>query len=497
MGFKFKWKYLFVILCLFLVFKIHLDFHKGYNYPLISDEWTLFAQASRLSEGANIEEEGTNSKYISAIIIPTAFLYKIGINAAWHDEKLASFLTALSALCVYLLLRKRFGEIAGFAGMLFFAGLPSNLNILGTAFFIPLTAAMPFVYLAINLFEKPVTLKNTALFAIAWILIGAIHPLSFIYSTIAFFIALTARLHDANKKIGIFLGVLGILIAGMLLKTFPFLIFPKTYVYYIVGFNFVLLYGLLSFILAFIGMFFAWKKCRTLVLWAVFGFLMIWVYELFGFSLFVSRERVIYLLMVGLVPLSAVGFAYIFNKLWKLNVKNHLGKISALVFLIACILFLAMNRMQIPDQRLHPSPQFGTQYELKSLEKMTNFTGRMLVPMELSLPAQAITGNPTVSCAYYYVCLNNSGYEDLIRTNLTKTFYSGNCDEQRLALKRMSRMFDGKYRPDYLLYYGNLSCQWQYTAVKSMRLVNVDWGDREPIRYYNITGLTEYFANMT
>ena len=224
MGFKFKWQYLLVALCLFLVFATHLDFHKDYNYPLISDEWTLFSQAARMSYGSNVSEEGVSYSYVSALVLPISLIYKLGINVPWLDEELAGLLVAFSALCCHLLLRKRFGEVAGFAGMLFFASLPSNLNILGTAFFIPLTAAIPFIYLAVNLFENTFTVRNTVLFSIAWILIGAVHPLSFIYATLVFFIALVGRMYSFNKKASIALGIAGLAVSGVLLRLFPFLI---------------------------------------------------------------------------------------------------------------------------------------------------------------------------------------------------------------------------------------------------------------------------------
>ncbi|MBI5149104.1 hypothetical protein HZA33_05480, partial [Candidatus Pacearchaeota archaeon] len=283
-----KIKLALIFLVLIITFLLVYSPHFNYKYPLHADEWHHVENAERILDG-NYDYKAPNYEIGYDFIIAGFFailkIFKINTIMAY------SFFPAIFAIIASLLLFIFVRKIAGFnvalLSMIFFASLPSNINILGLWFAIPLTMAIPFIFLFLNLFVNGFESKKRFYYCIPiLLLLFLIHPPSaLIVISISFIYCFFAR--DIKKNwlplILIFLvPLLALILSSFTVPiklTFYNLVFKHGYTVYepslelyslklAVGKNVLainryfvpLIYGIIPFLLALVGIYFVYKE---------------------------------------------------------------------------------------------------------------------------------------------------------------------------------------------------------------------------------------------
>jgi len=351
---------LLVLACTFAFLLVYSP-HFMYNYPFHIDEWHHIELALKLNEGKKIELMEIGFDFILSMLSRTVNLIKV-----------YAFLPALfalfSAFILFYYLRKRFNSIAAFIGILLFASLPSNVNLLGLWFFTPLTMAIPFIYLSLFIFEEALNEKNKKKFIISLILTAiafTIHPPSGLIIILGGgFLALREKKLFKEKKDLAYLLVLLIPITayfiilwkGSFISTIAFLsrylIFTKEFSVYLFSMNPIILYGIIPFILALVGMVksFKIKKLQEFSFIFILSVINFIIFSIFDVTFFAHYQRVIYYAMLSAVPLSAIGFIYVYASIKKLIKNNAFKTILLITLIIIAILPPYINYYKLHQQ---------------------------------------------------------------------------------------------------------------------------------------------------
>lgn len=361
----------------FLIFKVHFAYTGLYqdpytaesykqaenmkiDLPIHGDEWTHLAQSIYIIDSRGI---GFTNPYIKGF--PSRLDLESGFHlfTAEHFILLKSdpvlsykFLPALfaiiTALFIFLFMRKITNENIAFLSMLFFATLKSNINLLGTWFFTPLTMSFFILFLYFYFFvdKKKNLTKNILLITIV-LLSAFIYPLLtiIIVGTSLVYIVLN---HKDLEKFW-FMIPIGLIIGFFIIKSlFPQLIFSQYWTPLTMGYfhyNLIFLIGIINSILAFAGVYFLFKKnINWIVLIIPFATLINFlIFYFFKVSLLIPYERNIYYFMLGIIPLSAIG---LYNSLIMMKNRFSINKdIKKIIITVALIIVLTIPLLNYYD----------------------------------------------------------------------------------------------------------------------------------------------------
>jgi len=351
----------------FLVFSPHLT----NSYPLHIDEWRHIT----LSE--NLLQSG--SGFLTFMInnpLETGFhIFLIFVNFFFNLVTFYQFLPLLNFLAISLVLfyflRKKYNFWVGLFVVLFLSSLKSNVNISGLWFFVPLTLAIPFIYLFLFLLEDTFESNKKFILVLASLfLVSFIHQSTFAVLSLTFilFFIFRKNLIKINYKYLSYFSILllPILLAGLFLfrTSLSLGIFFNKFIFgpgiIQINYNLFLLYGIVPSIFALIGFFYLFKKKELLpirIYFLISAFNLI-LFSIFHFSIFSSYQRYVYHLLLSGVVLSSVGLyfslRYFYLKLFFVN--NNLFK-KILVFVLALLLICSSF---IGYYSIHPQAKLYT-----------------------------------------------------------------------------------------------------------------------------------------
>ena len=324
---------LIIIFTCFIVYSPHFD----YPYPFHYDEWGKIEGAVKSIEDGEYYEEGFAADTESGFymyIIPTMLATKM--DPVLHYKYLPMIFMAMASLTLYILLRRVTGSfsIAVF-GMLFFASLKTNINVLGPWFFVPLTMAFPLVYLFFYSFVKGAKIGNEKFFIFAFVfllLILTVHFFSALFIVPIFIIYLIVRWRFLLKRYYIVFPTLLIPLLGFAftLKFFPGtgladminafmeygIFYPSNWVSLMPKYKILLFYGNLAYILAIIGLLIAFKKYKIFAIWAIITGAWFYLNMLvFNQSILIPYLRLLFHFLLGIIPLSAIGLSWCISQI--------------------------------------------------------------------------------------------------------------------------------------------------------------------------------------
>lgn len=461
-NYKF-WLVVFVlVLTAFLVYSPHWN----YNYPLHADEWHHIQEANSLLNGKY--ELNSVSAFEIGYHVFLACLNLIGIDLvlAYKFLPVVFAIFASSALFIFCFyLTKSFWS--SLFSMIFFASLPSDVNLLGLWFAVPLTFSIFLVILSFLFFYKGIDedKKFLLIFCIIFFILAFVHAISAFFVFIISFLFLLGR-YKKGKIDKAKLKILSVIPLILIAAAIIFVIFSGKNISWFLSqlmfsekwslinmgvdtnpliFNFFsvnffvsqyflpVLFGIFPFLLALIGLYFSLKKekCVLISIWMSYCIFISFIFVNFKISPFVSYQRGLYYSLIALCILAGIGLVECI-KLIKNKLENN--KIIAFCLIIA-LLFLSFFLVfyHYGEQRK------GTElYYLINLQEYNNLVqlGKIannriiLAPIDISTAIPAITNNNVLSTIYF------TG-NDKIRDEIKQFFYSG-CLYKKDFLKNHS-----------------------------------------------------------
>ena len=309
------WKGFLLFLVLLLGILIIYSPHYNYSYPLHLDEWNF------ITEAKVIQNEGF-SRVLDAPLGSGFSIFLHFINLFFPLVLIFKFLPALNFLVIggvlFYFMNENYNYWIGLFSVIFFASLPSNVNILGTWFFVPIIAAVSLVYIYLFSFEN---LKGNPkllyLSAVILFLIAFIHPTSFLvvlFVGIIYFSINYGFVKDNYKLFSPFLILIipAIIVLNHLAKNFDSIIGKFVWRAFVIQINFnpIFFYGLLSSFFALVGFVIVTRRKELLAfrIYILVSLISVVLFLFFEFTVFSSYQRYLYHFMIAAVPLSAIGF---------------------------------------------------------------------------------------------------------------------------------------------------------------------------------------------
>ena len=378
-----------IVLCafiFFLIYKVHYDFngvyqspdgkylkgeHLRYDYPMHGDEWTHLAQAVYVMDSKSI---GFVNPYIQKktfhrdlesgfhIFIAEHFLLT-NTEPSANYKFLPALFAVITSLFIFLFIRKITNDYIGFLSMIFFSTLKSNINMMGTWFFVPFTMSffMIFLYFYFLINIKSKTNYKELLILFLLMLISA-----FIYPFVTVLMVSVSLVYYAinmnYKKQKIFWSVL--LIISILfffsLKSISFLeelIFKSEWTLGTMGtitYNLIPSIGVLNLLFAVAGVFYTIKKrLKILLIMPAIFLLNILIHQILHFTILIGYQRCVYYFMLSIVPLSAVGIFYVLNFI-RISLTKKVKKyypIIPIIVLLPVLFFSYKDYYNIVEQK--------------------------------------------------------------------------------------------------------------------------------------------------
>jgi len=463
-------KTILVTLILILTFILVYTPHLNYKYPSHIDEWRHITESQKLKEGEY--KLGTHASLeLGFHLFLRTLSYFTDIILAY--KYLPALFASLSSLALFFFTYKTTKKYyMAVLSMIFFASLRSNTNIMGLWFFVPLTFAIPLIYLFFLLFSEGIEKNNTKKIIcslIIYTLIFFMHPVSATFMIPILIIYLIIKRNNIKQHYKLLLysaiSISLIIIAafskflwkGTFQKSLKFIIdfikFQYGWGVLELNINIVSIYTLTATIFAIIGFYFAIrKKHYLLTVWPTTLLLLILMFRLLKFTIFAPYQRIIYYLLLGLVPLSGIGLYYTIllikntlNKYINLSWKKHLTNtiIIVVVLIIATPLFKDYNNIR-EDIALYEVIDDNSYNAIKSIEKYP--TAVALAPPHTSTAIYPISGHNIISTLYFYGSRNRKAVEN--------AYSSGNCSALLSFAKQKNASF-------ILNEFSMSDCNWQ------------------------------------
>ncbi len=496
---KNKFKFFIIILTLIFIFIIVHNFHSGYNYPMHLDEYHHIAQSVQI-----IEERGFSSAnpYFAEpimhenlepgfhILLSELFLLT-GIDPIRHYGFLPALFVCLSAFMLFVLVNKITNNFwTGIFAMLFFASLKSSVNILGINFFTPLTACIPLIYLFLLMLTGAlsdgdikklfISIILSACLVIIYPLCGTlIIPIAFLYFLLNprilrefyFRTKEVFAIEKLNKdKISYFkTALLTITILLVITVTFIYfwryisfsrnkaqiinsLIFREGWGKVEIKYFLPYLYGIISTILALIGMIISFKQKKYLI-FVFFAFITVGLtsmFNKFGFTILSPYQRTLYFAMMFLIPLSAIGLSYIINFMKKLKIPFLSRAVEEpIVAFLVIIIFIGVfsSHYKLIDKRRVYSHAIIDDEDYKAIKWIEENYGShntVLAPIFVSSTIYPISRNYVVS-----ILPGQLRGENL---NASIEFFSSGCNEKRRIIE--------ENKANLVFSKGKIDCNW-------------------------------------
>ncbi len=444
-----------ILVLVVLIYYPHFD----YPYPLHADEWKHISFTFMLKDGdvKNDLEMG-----FKLFLLPFSYLTDLVLVYRFFPALFA----ALSSLVLFHFLRRSFGIPEALLSIVFFASLRTNINILGTQLFVPLTFSIPFIYSYFFLLREWEERKDDRKLLAAVSLIVVLlfsHPISFTFAIPALSAYFILKKERGNKTLlkalvivlavflilgAILLGQLNRLIAEGFIGKIDLANFiawkqdPNVYQY---KYFLPSLYGVIPVLFAFFGAFLLQKRKDYLfLLWPLSCFFSLWLFHNFGFSLLASYQRMVYYALLGLVPLSAIGASEAFRRARRF-LEERVGKHAVPVASLLLILSLVPSFLPYEESGQLAIRKVITQEEYYALRHLSRFpVGVVIADKWTSSAVFPVSGHSIVADTFFF------GTPEA-RTDLDR-FFASDCGTKEEIIK--------KYKASYVLSRESLDCGW-------------------------------------
>ena len=308
--------------------------NRNYPFPIHTDEWHHLAKAIFTIETQELPlvnpyspelDEHTNHE-IGYSIFLSGFFVLTGLDPVLNYQHLAALFFVVNAILLFLFM-KRFAKSfwIGIFAILFFLATPSNINLLGNWFALPLTFSIFMIFgflILIDKFLEESKRKHLVLASVVFLVMALTYPFAVILSAFILipYLFIQTKIQEREiiknnlKKIipaGIILLAIGLFI---FLEYFvEHFIFDRSWTFFQFDYDLVFFYGLLPTALALIGALFVWKKGlnKVFLIWPALTLINIGIIFVTDKALFIAYERTMYYYFLGVAMLAGIGLYYI------------------------------------------------------------------------------------------------------------------------------------------------------------------------------------------
>lgn len=423
---------------------------KSFFIPIHADEWTHLAQVKySMNSGENTfvnpymkSLPPHNNFEVGFHTFTASFFLLTGLDAVKNYHVFAAVFAMIAALLIYsflFLLTKQ--RIVGIFGMLFFLSLPSNTNLLGTWFYVPMSMSIFLIFLFLTLLYQ--SKRHFDFYILGFILIASllIYPFAAILlGIIGLFYVLQDRdmlklrikpIHRILIAALVILALITIILLTDFKTILSLLIFKKGWRFIENIYSPFSLVGIFWLLLSLFGIFIMFiKKYEKSIVYALailsLNILAFYIFE--KSLLFMYRINFYYfLLLMGIF--GAVGSGYIFKQTSRIFRKGQIKIIVQGVIIILLLLILFSNYYKIEDDgsRLHRFIDLEEFYMLEEIGQ--RYTGEtIMADILISQAIYPITDNHVVS-----ILSSNLGGGD--SRGVYYFFYRATCEEKEMLFE--------------------------------------------------------------
>jgi hypothetical protein len=412
-----------------------------YSFPIHADEWEHLAQAIYLIENGKLTTINPYMKNAGHIPMEPGFHAFVaqfftltGTDPITGFQYLPAVFAAISVLAIMLFSWTLLSNFyIGILSSLFFLAIRNNNDLTGIWFLLPLTFSIFLVYMFFYSFFKSYRLL-AAFFYFASIFI---YPLVTIIVTLLLAIYLASKrrlsLHYLFFPAAAILGI-AVFFWDDFARIQRFLIFTASWAdKYYLDYSLISIYGTMALLLAFIGIFFVFRKKIDKSLLALPAICLVLVASqyAFGFTVFMPYQRALYYLMLGLVPLSAIGTFFIFKEVYDFVEKSSkpLSIITIILFSLTLFAGLFYSYYAIGSEK-HLIVHFVSQDDVAALKWLKANYGKGNTIMADIFVAYAVY--PVSQNQITAVPFSNLGAGDV--NSMEKFYNEADCKQKESAL---------------------------------------------------------------
>jgi len=320
--------------------------------PVHGDEWGHLAQGMFIKEENNLGFQHPyypgykfHLDYESGYHYYLAGLFTIiPIDPVLIYRYLPMLFFILNSICLYYFVNYFKNERTALLSVLFFITIPSNLNILGNWFAVPLTFSLWMILLYFlnlhKLFHKDIFKDKEIIFIMRCIFLALLMFICYPFALfLTIFISLIYLSTKTNSYTNSYFPKIIILLIGVLIALFIHFISPTGLFFnrnfsQFIYFNNLIHYSSIFGIIGIIGFFVYWKEQKLLALILLFITSNLLAANIINGSFFIPYIRYMYYFCVFLAIFTAFGMNYLFTKY-----PNILSKLAVFIIIIISITF--------------------------------------------------------------------------------------------------------------------------------------------------------------
>lgn len=424
----------------------------SYPYPIHADEWTHLAQAVYIMDTGTL---GFVNPYSSRLyyhqdleigyhIFLAMFFTVTDIDPVLGYQYLPALFFVINSAFMFLLVR-RFTKnyYIALLSILFFLAVPSNTNIMGNWFAVPMTFSLFMVYaffMMFGEFTRGGELKYLLFSVVAYCISAVTYPPAAMLISLIVMVQLLMRIRIGKKDVvrknmmpitGSCLMAMALL---LILVNFPeYSVLNIDWTSFQYDYSLILFYGVIPTFLAVIGALVTVEKKLdiALLIWPSLFLLNLLSYSVTDTGFFFPYERSVYYLLVGLIPLAAIGFFHVLEKVHdtsgsiiRTGYGNQVSMALVLIMLLLTLGVMFQNYYGIDERKLVLLHVLENQdYEAIKFIGDSYGTGNIILADSLvSLGTYPISRNHAIA-----IMPSNLGHGD---TTLFSVFVASTCSEK-------------------------------------------------------------------
>lgn len=404
---------------------------QSYPYPLHVDEWTHLAQAIYIMRAGT---RGFTNPYTPDLeyhldwesgfhIFTAAHFLLTNTGPVLTYKYLPALFAAITALTIFAFMKRITDYRTAILAILFTATLKSNINLLGTWFFIPLTMSIPYIYLILTHLTQSRQDKgrHIILILLYLLLLAILYPPAAVLAAVTILLYMISTL-TGSPAAAIILSI--ILVAGFLLthekitEGLQWLKFPSTWTGTTMGavkYKIPALAGTPNTILALAGAIISLRKKSWIILAP--AIILIGNLAFYGqtdSAFIIPYQRTVYYLIALMAPLSAIGLGRTIKAISKKTGAGTLAKTGLTLAIMLLVLNWSFdNYYDISKQDISNQPAIN----LVLMHTVDDTEYKALKHIKYHFPENSVVlANPVLSIAIYPISQNQA--VSILPTNL-------------------------------------------------------------------------------
>lgn len=458
--------------------------HFSYKLPYHLDEWDHIGRSIRIQEQGFsyfINNTPIEVGFDLILLIITKFTSLFNLDIVNIYQFLPAINILIISLILFFNLKKEYNYALALLSFLFIIFLPSNVNILGIWFYVPILAAIPLVYLILFQIEKEkYERKDIWIIALSLLFIAFIHQSSFLLISLILLIYFSFNKHKIHwdlRKAPPFILILIPIILTILFLTNNLSDISNLFKSMIWGpikpqinYNIFSLYGFLASIFSFIGFYISAKdkKLLTFRIYYTISLISILIFPLIEKSFFSAYQRYLYHFMFAAIPLSAIGIYYSFKLLN--NKISNANKIFKYALIILFISFITISTIYQHSEFKSKTKLYTVleSDEINILKELSKYPkGIILAPIDMGIAVKPITKIHEPALTFF----------DWEKTENLSYFYNADCEKKEEMIYNENLLpdisehnFNSKYNRhniDYIISEKRINCEFLKLLRKS------------------------------